>query len=640
LLDHVKYYSKDDMSYGINLKNAGEFLDTHDLSIDISDINTIIELYNIKKFIDDRNPLDTWDKETWEKYIRICKSIPGIIGRFFSKATSNNIYEWYVAVDIVYKEDFWEIIANYESYRQLSNTTFYEIIQSDPHVLRYITQQKKLIHYYGKEIAEVLANEVSCADLVFNWLLKTGNDKEIFLPEEFDEPKRINILEKYLEWDKANPNYLKLIYNTKKIDGFPITDKHRLKAKKKYYEYIEAVHSRNGTANTFMTGIKVNIGPQEEPIIIEKEQELIYRYSYSSDWIESNLDFPTLLNNFIYLFQHVDRYGRCTFPAVRSELGVFEVLINGGGKRKYDAGLAYVHKNHLASLQMQAYVNILRKHGIEIESLFKWFFEKYLLDEFNVNGFYYCAPSVTSTTLEKNLLLISQMDAVVKQYNLLCEDGYIDRELVEISSKAEGISNTASCLNFKKYIYAKTIAIQNEASLVFSDQSILHHTEKTGGKYDNLPMLLVNENMKIEDFYRHCWGHINWLIERKTLYFDSAGFIRVSPARSRILKDLFHNEVIAYSYLKENVKKEVDTLIATGELEYETQLFSQPEKKYINYMLNTQQFDNGPEIRNRYAHGTHSLDEKVWEADYMQLLNIMVLIIIKINEELCLKYPE
>ena len=84
----------------------------------------------------------------------------------------------------------------------------------------------------------------------------------------------------------------------------------------------------------------------------------------------------------------------------------------------------------------------------------------------------------------------------------------------------------------------------------------------------------------------------------------------------------------------------MDVLISSGELEHETQLFSRLEKQYINYMLNTQQFDNGPEIRNRYAHGTHSLDEKVWEADYIQLLNIMVLIIIKINEELCLKYPE
>ena len=91
----------------------------------------------------------------------------------------------------------------------------------------------------------------------------------------------------------------------------------------------------------------------------------------------------------------------------------------------------------------------------------------------------------------------------------MCEDGYIDRELVEISSKAEGISNTASCLNSKKYIYAKTIAIQNEASLVFSNQSILHHTEKTGEKYDNLSILLCNENMKIEDFRQYCWGNIN-----------------------------------------------------------------------------------------------------------------------------------
>jgi len=50
-----------------------------------------------------------------------------------------------------------------------------------------------------------------------------------------------------------------------------------------------------------------------------------------------------------------------------------------------------------------------------------------------------------------------------------------------------------------------------------------------------------------------------------------------------------------------------------------------------------QQFNNGPELRNKYVHGTYPIDENVQQRDYLELLKIIVLIIIKINEEFCLR---
>lgn len=52
-------------------------------------------------------------------------------------------------------------------------------------------------------------------------------------------------------------------------------------------------------------------------------------------------------------------------------------------------------------------------------------------------------------------------------------------------------------------------------------------------------------------------------------------------------------------------------------------------------MLNNHKFDNGPQLRNIYIHGSNSLDIKKHEHDYYKLLKIMVLIILKINEEFC-----
>ena len=46
---------------------------------------------------------------------------------------------------------------------------------------------------------------------------------------------------------------------------------------------------------------------------------------------------------------------------------------------------------------------------------------------------------------------------------------------------------------------------------------------------------------------------------------------------------------------------------------------------------------NGHDLRNKYIHGTHSLKSEVHKRDYIELLKIMVLIIIKINQEFCLR---
>ena len=100
------------------------------------------------------------------------------------------------------------------------------------------------------------------------------------------------------------------------------------------------------------------------------------------------------------------------------------------------------------------------------------------------------------------------------------------------------------------------------------------------------------------------------------------------------MKDLYQHEVICPTYYDKTLKKEVSKLIAAGDLLYESTLFSKPEQSYLNYVLNKSEFSNGMDLRNKYIHDTNSLNENIQHMDYITLLKIMVLIIIKINEEL------
>ena len=77
-----------------------------------------------------------------------------------------------------------------------------------------------------------------------------------------------------------------------------------------------------------------------------------------------------------------------------------------------------------------------------------------------------------------------------------------------------------------------------------------------------------------------------------------------------------------------------------GLVQFSSSLFSRPEQDYYNYLFNKSEFDNGLDIRNSYTHGTQRVDENQNKQDYFIFLRIMILIVIKINEEFCLKYPK
>ena len=67
-------------------------------------------------------------------------------------------------------------------------------------------------------------------------------------------------------------------------------------------------------------------------------------------------------------------------------------------------------------------------------------------------------------------------------------------------------------------------------------------------------------------------------------------------------------------------------------------LLSNDEANYFNYYLNDV-YSNGPKLRNLYAHGIEYLNdnEDSHYSNYIVLLRLMVLLIIKINDEFCLK---
>ena len=76
-------------------------------------------------------------------------------------------------------------------------------------------------------------------------------------------------------------------------------------------------------------------------------------------------------------------------------------------------------------------------------------------------------------------------------------------------------------------------------------------------------------------------------------------------------------------------------------IHFDSFFLSENESNYFNYVLNKKAFSNGYDLRNKYLHGTQpkrGTDENLHLSNYYILLTLLIIITIKINDELCAKF--
>ena len=84
-------------------------------------------------------------------------------------------------------------------------------------------------------------------------------------------------------------------------------------------------------------------------------------------------------------------------------------------------------------------------------------------------------------------------------------------------------------------------------------------------------------------------------------------------------------------------ENEISELQSAGDIRFASSLLSEPEQDYLSYILTKSDYSNGLDLRNKYVHGNYPTDPAQHGKDYLEFLKIMIIIVIKINEEFCLR---
>lgn len=637
-MEKVKFYSINDMTCGSNLRKSEKLIKEYVAGKEARDINDIIELYNVKKFFDNKIYLSEWTSEDIKRYESLIKLYFGVVAKYTKAISKDNFTEIYNAVDINYKDDYWALVEKFKVYKKIEEEYFKEFINTSEVWLYELLKHQNIIENFGGIIREYMLDDYSSAELLLDkFEMKHIIDKDpLYFPKELSNTDKETIINNYIDSKDPNLNYLRLIANIQSNkDKLELSPKTLLKAKRKAEEQEKQFFHEN--PGTLMETTVAFSQSQDEEVNIKLDGQALTA-SYSKKWIKDNTDYATLLNNFIHLFEFADLQMRCTFVNKSSNMGVFERFIFTSSQNAYNKGIAFDRCNSLSLLQLMAYYNELFSLGIRLEEVIEWFFKRYLPDEFNAYNFRVTMPSINSTSLEKCTNIMPALESVLKQFSLFVEERNIDFELLEIRSEHLIYKNIPSLVE-KKYAYGMGDEFKTATFLLFSDQSMLGYSEKSKKSYESFFELLCNEKLKQDDYPDYCTSNINWLIEHQYLSIDREEYIVISNRLLVIiLKDLYLNEVISYWKYNETGRKVIDELKKKNVIELESSLFSRPEQDYINYFLNKSQFNNGLDLRNKYSHTQPFIDnnEEMHIQNYMIFLRLFILTVIKINDDFCI----
>ena len=246
-------------------------------------------------------------------------------------------------------------------------------------------------------------------------------------------------------------------------------------------------------------------------------------------------------------------------------------------------------------------------------------------------------PARGTTYLEKCRLVATELESIAKQYALYVQHGKIDPELLGISSRPVQYSYIPSLIE-QKYVYPKEDSKDIKYILhhLFSDQSGLGYIREGLSEPTLFDLLKQHDSVKYEDFENFQKTDIRHLIDLGLLKNKEGVISFGNKIKVKILLDVHLNDFLVYSKMDAAARKEVDAMIKKNYLSLGNTLLATQEADYFDYYLN-KKFTNGLELRNSYSHGTQSSfkEEAIHKMNYMTMLKLLILLTIKINDELC-----
>ena len=644
--DRVCYFSKDDLSVGHYLEMAEKRIQEVAEGDVPTDLEGVIELWHIKRMIDDECRFLEWTDEKFNTLKQATSGYNNIIAKFFNALDHKMLKSEFELLEWTYKKTLWQIIDAYKLYKLIEPETLREILVENINNLRMVLVSQGIVEKFKGIIREILLNNVNSAHIILDkYVAKSDSHRDtvMHLPSNLTIEDKEQILVNYLQSDDPNVNYVRLITQIKDDKNqIRLSPKTRLLAERLEKKLNEDLLNDPRTVTTHWSfGVQFIDEEGIAPVVLKINEKGAPTYTYSIPYIRK-CDNMRRVMNCISLFEWLNVHFLLNLINKRTEVDAIESTLIDKGRDSYPSYMKFNHKNRLSLYQLYAYEEVLKKNGSSFESELKQFYEFYLKEEYYYPGLSINLPRIDDSALNKCRVLCPELDAIAHQYNTFVNEDEIDLNLIRFSKPLK-VEECKSLLANKYYEIAEE---NNEIQSVLwgalgSGNSILSHVDPFKDKnYNSLVELLENESNVLysnyAEFQKH---HLDFLIQQGVIGVSPDGCLYiVNQSTIKVLRSLWEYGVCSYWHYNNEERQILDDMLAKGWLVKDNHLLSKPERDYFSYYLDNAKFTNGMAYRNHYMHGsTPPVDnENEHQIAYVTFLKLLAILLLKIEDDLWL----
>lgn len=621
-VEKIKYYDSSDLAYDYMIERAIQFVDQYGESPNFNNINLVLAAYNVYLLLTKAKL-----KSAYLHYASIAKTYIKHCNIYFSNLNNDNIKCSHNIPMQLYQEDYWQLFNNTKLYYSIDKKIVKFLLYKLTPSLTAILKHPQIVNVYSREITcYIIKNQYSILFILdYYFTYNKESTKKFILPKELTSKILLWLINKKLSSNNISPQHLRLIENSTN-STLIIPDKMKVKAKRCRKQIESEILSTNSSMISNMKIVFKNI---DELIKIDFQPPNL-TITLDKSWIDENNHNDYLFANLFIFYFICDINYRAKFIANKTDSTKLEDLISKPlGLNDYFQPLLSRIQEDLAHLFIMSYDKLLLTQNKRIEDLLKWFYTEFIAEEFHVHKFIFNSSSTNTTFIEKCRNLCSEIDSILKQYQLYYENNDIDRDLLEINSKPLLFSQLES-YDKNKYAYIVDTEYINSMNLLFSDQSYLNLITKLLDTNKTFISEIINPTIDLflTDFDESQKKLIKKLQQQQLIILNQQNQIIAKKNNIEVLKDFYENSCICNKAYQKQLNK------LNIECKYTNSLFSTSEVDYLNFILNKKQFPNGHDLRNKYIHGSQSQNEISQLNDYYLLLMIHCFIALKIYDEL------
>lgn len=628
MLNRVVYYSKYDGAGHRCLLQTEKLLENYSIS-QIIGINDNSEIFNIKLYFDNDVFLSTWSASKRQNYISILEKAWNDSKQFWLQINDDNIIDYLNEIEFFYKESFWTILSLFDIHKKIEPRTFQEILKLGS--LKYILNQYKIVSYFSKEIKNHLLLFNKAAELLLTEYEQhhENGHKKMYFPENLSNADKEQILLNYLNSTNPNLNYIRLI---QKLKNLKISDKTLLLANSVSKKLNEKI-ILEGYSQSIRYGVRF-VEDQMQPLFINTGSSEIV-YNYSLNYLESCKSPESIIHIFRKLFYYLDFQGCINLVVKNSKMDLFyKILLKS--KYEYSTNISFDGNDIISHQQIILYYNFLKTNNESLENVIIQFVNKYLNKNYSIKNLNINLTPIDIPILGKIRMISPEFESLLKQYKLFVEDGEINQDLRTISSSTTYFNEVLSLVD-NKYAYSSSPQCEKHIWLFFNDQSYMSFIRAENTKSKNFYELIKNCKIKYNELKDYEKREVDQFVKDDILDVNESDILEVKDKDYLyILNLLYDNGVISIWHQQDRVRKKIFDLEEKGFIIIKGTLLTKQEIDYFSYHLNKRRFTNSLDLRNKYSHGTNPNSEIDQESDYFILLKMLILLILKIEDDLIL----